>query len=415
MIPAFRATFISGKLAPPNQMRLLLPALAIFLLAAVACGTDRGNGDAAAASLQVDGETVTWSPPWTEGDARTIDVTSSIELNDAAQKLLASMEALGAAPEIPPEQSSTIGTVTFISADSDGATGEFAISMDDLTTLLETQTFEQPGFGEADLDQLSAFIGLAGQLDLGVEFGIDSNGLLTGVTNLSELADEVSEFAASLARLAALSGEELAQDEDFEMLEQALAALPDTETAQLAADSAINLATANLFIMRAGEYELGQPVVVAGKTPTFIGLATDGTFTYELKEISSNAAMVQVTVTPGDIDVLALVERLAREVAEVTGEDSDPVTHELETMTAVERSQFEALAGIIFTPYTVVLTIDSETGWVTSAAASVDLALPEGFDDLVEDGDARSLDGVSIMELGVTLNAVATFEPPAAE
>ncbi len=415
MIPRLRiSTVFSQRAGYLRSSRLILALSSVLLIAAVACGTDRSEDGVGAASFQVEGETLTWSPPWEEGDSRVITVTGSAKFNPELQSMFDTAQALGGGvPDFESEQTSSTGTVSILSKNSNGATGELDVSIEEIINQLELQTLEQPGFGEADFGQFTAMLGLVNQLDLGVEFGIDGSGALTGVTNLDELAETVRRLADSMTRLAALAGEEIIDADDIEKLNTALAELPDTEAAQIAADSMLNAATANLFLMRAGEYTVGQPVVVAGKTPTAFGFATDGTFSYELTDISNGTATVQVVVTPGEIDVLALGERLAIEVASALGEDAGKVTDGIAELEPDERSMLALLSSVIFEPYTVMLTLDADTGWVTAADWSIELALPEGFEDLIPEED-RDFDGINPADFAVTLNASATFDEPAA-
>ncbi len=413
MSQVFRATTQLHRLQLLHSPRIMLALLATLLVTAVACGTDRADGDSdfAAGSFQVEGDTLTWAPPWDEGDTRTINVTTSTELNAGAESFLDTIEEHGGErPELPRDQTVTLGSVSIIDAGSSGATGEINFSIEDLVGQLQEQSFEQPGFGDADFGQLSSMMGLIDQLDLGVEFGIDGNGAITGVTNLDDLAEEINGLADSLLRLAAFAGEDAFPGEDLERLRTLLDELPKTDAAQLVADSGINAATANMFLMRAGEYTIGQPVVVSGQTPTIIGLATDGAFTYELTGIADGAATVEVLVSPGEVDLLALMEQVIAELAPIIGDDTDDALEEFNDMDADEREQFTAITGIVFNPYTVTLTLDAETGWVTAADWSFDLSLPEGFEDLLDDDDLVDLDGISLADIGATVNVSATFE-----
>ncbi len=411
MSKVFRAT---TQIRPSilQSPRLLLAIFSALLITAIACGTDRAEDDngVAASSFQVDGDTLTWAPPWEEGDTRTVSITSSVELSAAAQSFLDRVEESGGeVPEIALDQSSTVGTISIASKDSSGSTGVFDLAVEELVAQMQEQTFEQPGFGEADLSQLTSFIGLADQLDLAVEFGIDGNGSVTGVTNLAELAETVNEFIDPLLRFAALAQDDSIPMDDIEQLRTLLEELPETEAAQLAADSALNAATANLFLMRAGEYTTGQPVVVSGMTPTIIGFATEGTLSYELTEISNGAATVEVLVSPGGVDLVALIQRVTTELTELLGDEADDAIDEITNMGPDERSQIELVAGMVFEPYTVTLTLDTSTGWVTAADWTIDLSLPEGFEDLIEDDD-HDLDGIDLEELGATVSVSATFE-----
>lgn len=409
MVQLLRATTQRQRTHLLRSPRLILAVLAALLITAVACGTDRpgdGNG-VAASSFQVEGDTLTWAPPWEQGDARTVTVTSSVELNPATMHLF-EMDNTEGRPEseFSTEKTMTVGRVSIISKNSDGAVGEFNIAMEELMSQLQAQRAELSGFGEADFGQFTSLLAIADQLDLGVEFGIDSNGALTGVTNLPELAATINEFADSLLKLAAFADDdEFLPADQLQELKTLLEEFPKTAAAKLAADSALNAATANMFLMRAGNYTVGQPVIVSGKTPTFIGLATDGTFSYELTDISNGTATVQVLVSPGEIDLFELLQQLAVEVATVVGEDGSKTLEEFASATPDERSMFTAISSLIFNPYTVTLTLDAETGWVTSAEWSIELSLPEGFEDLLADDEDGDLAGI-----GATANVRASFE-----
>lgn len=390
----------------------MLALLAALLITAVACGTDRAGDDSGvgASSFQVEGDTLTWAPPWDEGDTRSVSVTSTLELSDGAQGFFDSFDrSSGMAPEFPTEKQATVGIVSIISENSNGATGEFNLSITDLISQLETQTLEQPGFGEADFGQLSLVTGLVDQLDLGVEFGIENNGSLTGVTNLDELVETANELVDSLLLLATFADDEFLADEDVQELRTLLEELPKTDAVKLAADSALNLVTANLFLMRAGDYTVGQPVIVSGKTPTMIGLSTDGTFSYELTDVSGGTATMQVLVTPTDINLFDLMEQLVTELAPIFGEDLDDFSGQIPMATDRERAQFDAISSVAFNPYTVTLTLDTETGWVTAANWSYDLAFPEGFGELIEKPEDAFL-GFAPEDIGVTIGVSATFE-----
>lgn len=416
MTPEFRASFMFHRqlrqIKSLRNPQFFLAILAAVLITAVACGTDRAGGDngVAASSFQVEGDTLTWAPPWEAGDTRTVNITSSFELSAAAQEFLDSVdERHGDAHELPGEQSSTVGTISIISTGSNGSTGELNIAIEELIAQLDSQGLEQPGFGEADLSQLTSLLGLTDLLDLGVEFGIGADGSLTGVTNLEELAATVNEFVDSFLKLRAFAGEGTVPDEGIQELRTLLEELPKTEAAKLAADSGLNLVTANLFLMRSGDYTVGQPVDILGKTPTIIGLTTDGRLSYELTGISDGTATVQVQVVPGDVDLIALMEQLAVELAAVVGEDAGKITEGLAELEADERSQIEALSGVLFNPYTVTLTLDADTGWVTGADWSFEFSFPEGFEELIDEED-RDFEDFELTDLGATVNVSATFE-----
>lgn len=398
-----------------NSGRVLLALFSVLLVAALACGTDRGS---AAPAFQAEGETLSWSPQWDEGDERVITSTSSMEFNDALLAQLEAAQAPGATLSesgLGEEQSATSGTVTIISKDSDGSTARFDVSIEELIRQIQGQSLEQPGFGEADLEGFTAIMGLLGNIDLGVEFEIGNSGAVVGVTNTDELVETVQDIFDSFLRLAALAGDDTISPEDRQKFEDALDALPDTELARVFGEIGLHSATANMFLMRSGEYTVGQPVVVTGTAPTFIGVNTDGAMTYEVTDISDDTVTVDVLVSPAEFDVLAMVERLAAEVETLIGEDADGVSQKLADLDADERAMIEALTPILFEPYTVTLTIDAATGWVTAADWSVELSLPEGFEDLIPEEDRDFEDDLGEFELsdfGVILNTSATFEEP---
>lgn len=410
MSPLFRA---SNQLRRIRSSQLILAILGTLLVTAVACGTDRAgeNNEVAASSFQVEGDTLTWVPPWDEGDARKISVTSSVEFSDEWQRLMELSEGDDDFSFLT-DQSSTVGTISILSKNGNGSTGEFNISIQELIAQLDNQEFEQPGFGEADFGQLTSLMGLADQLDLGVEFGIGADGSLSGVTNLEELAETVSELVDSLLLFAAFAGDdedEMIPEEDVQKIKSLLEDLPKTDAAKLAADSGLNLVTANLFLMRSGDYSVGEQVDVFGNTPSILGISTDGKLSYVLTDISNGTATVQVSVLPGDIDLLGLMQAAVDELAGVVGEDASEIAEKIADLTAQERSQVEAISSIAFTPYTVTLTLDVETGWVTAADWSVELSLPENFEELLDEDD-RDFEDFDLSDLNVTITSNAKFE-----
>ncbi len=417
MYPLFRAPNQLRRTQTLHSPRFMLALLAALLITAVACGTDRdGNGDGvAASSFQIDGDSLTWAPPWDEGDARSVTVTSSVDINAAAQDFFDRIEESGGeAPRIPGNQTSTVGTIEFISTGSTGATGELIVSIEELMSQLENQTLEQPGFGEADFSQFTSLLSLTDQLDLGVEFGIDNNGAISGVTNREELAETIDGFVDSLLSLAAFAGDDFPIHENDEQdIRDVLAELPDLETFQLLTDTGLVVSTANLFLMRSGEYTIGQPVIVSGNAPSTFGLATTGTISYELTSISDGTATVEAIVSPGEVDLLALIERLSAEIATLVDGDVGGLSENIAGLEPDESSMFELLSDMIFDPYTVTLTLDANTGWVMAADWAVELSFPEGFEDLITEED-RDLDGLVLADFGATVNVSATFEEPTA-
>lgn len=392
-------------------VRLLLPLLSIALISAVACGTDGGNSEPAAAEFQIQGDTLTWAPPWHSGDSRTVTAESSTEFSPALQEQFDAMQMLGGTgADLLNQPATVIGTISVLSADSGGAKAEFDIALQELIEqAMDSDLMSEPGLADSDFEQFTAVMGLLDQLDLGVKFGIDSTGALTGVTNMDELATTVREFIDSVLTLATFAGESPLEPEDREKLNNVLAALPDTETARFASDAALNVGTANLFLMRSGVYAVGQPVAIAGNVPTAYGFETEGHATYELTDISNGAATMRIEVSPGEVDVLAMVQQYAVEIASLIGEDASELTDSIADLEPDERSLATALTGILFDPYTVMLTIDTTTGWVTTAEWSIVLALPEGFEDLIPEED-RDFDGFDLSDFVVTLHMRATFD-----
>ena len=390
--------------------RLLIGFLSVLAITAVACGTDRG-AEGAAAPFQVDGDTLIWSPPWEEGDSRTVTVIASTEPNDALKMLTSAPDSDIA--QLDEEQSGTTGTVTIVSTGSDGSTVRFDFSIEELIRQLEDQTLEQPGFGESDLSQFTGIVGLLGNIDLGVEFGVDNLGAVTGVTNTEELIETVRSLFNSLLRFAALAGEDAITAEDRQKFEDALDAAPETELVRVLGELGLNTATANMFLMRSGEYTVGQPVVLNGRTATFFGLETEGSSSYEVTEIGADTVTVEVMVSPTEFDVMAMFERLTLELASLAGEDTEEITEDFADLEPDERAIVDALLPLLFEPYTVTLTLDSETGWVTNADWSVDLALPEGLEDLVPEEDREFDDefaDLQLSDLEMTLRMSAVFE-----
>ncbi|MDA0233239.1 MAG: hypothetical protein O3B04_02585 [Chloroflexi bacterium] len=398
-----------------RSARLLLPLLSIALIAVVACGTDRAGDGAAAAPFQVDGDALTWTPQWQAGDSRTVTIESSAEYSPALQQHFDNLQSLGqqlpggATTGLPDRQTAVAGTVSFISADSTGAKAQFDINFQEMLDLMNSGLMDQQEFGGSDLDQFESAMGFIEQLDLGVEFGLDSAGAHTGVTNMEELATTVQGFIDSFLALAAFSGESPLDPDDRAKMNSLLEALPDTEVARVFSAAALNAATANMFLMRSGEYTLGQPVAIAGNVPAAFGIETEGHATYELADISGGIATMTVEVSPGEVDVFALAEQFIIEIGAILGEDASEMLEGIANIASDERSMATALTGILFEPYTVTLTIDASTGWVTAADWSVVLALPEGFEDLIPE-EERDFDGFNLSDFAVTMNMRATFE-----
>lgn len=394
-----------------RSARFLLPLLSIALISAVACGTDRASSEPAAAEFQVAGDTLTWAPPWQAGDSRTITIENSTEFNPALQEQFDTLQLLGDTGTDFMNQPATVaGTVSILSTGSDGTKAEFDIAFQELLDqMMSSEMIGEPGFGDSDFEQFTAVMGLIDQIDLGVDFGIDSTGAPTGVTNMAELATTVSEFIDSALKLASFAGESPLDIEDQEKLNSVLMALPDTETARFASETVLNAATANLFLMRSGEYTLGQPVAIAGSVPTAFGFETEGHASYELTDLSAGSATMRVEVSPGEADVLSLVKQYAVEIAQLLDEDVSDLTDGIDELEPDERSIATALTSILFNPYTVTLTLDTATGWVTAAEWSIVLALPEGFEDLIPE-EERDFDDFDLTDFSVTLHMQATFE-----
>ena len=62
----------------------------------------------------------------------------------------------------------------------------------------------------------------------------------------------------------------------------------------------------------------------------------------------------------------------------------------------------------MFEPYTVTLTLDAETGWVTAAEWTIDLALPADFSDAVNE-HSEAFDEFAPEDFWLKMSASATF------
>ena len=390
-------------------VRILLPFFSLLLLAAVAgCGSDDAGAASAASEFSIDGDTLTWAPPWEEGDARTVTVTSAIELSPALKAEAESSDSVGGGfASVADEQETTLGTVTIRSVSEPGSKAELVLAVESLLEQLLSEVANAPDSSEDAAGMANLAMGFLSQLDLGVDFDVDGSGAITGVTNLEELATEVKSLIDIATRFISLSEGEGIDAETIEKIDTAFAELPKTNAAQTVARSMVEGATGNLFLMRSGEYKVGQPVAVAGSTSVF-GLNTDGNTTYEVTSITSDAVTVLVKVTPGDVDILAMVEQFANEIAQIIGEDSTDFTAEIAELGTTERDAISAVTDILFAPYTVTLTLDPETGWVTSADWNVTLTATESLLS-GHRGDDSSLDGVDPADLWVTMHMHADF------
>jgi hypothetical protein len=175
--------------------------------------------------------------------------------------------------------------------------------------------------------------------------------------------------------------EELTGEETRAMIEAALTELPQTEFAKQAALAAANGGTGNLFLMRKGEYTVGQPVTVAGQVPSLAGLMAPGEAVYELTAVSDTQATLEVEVRPQPVDLAAMFTQFMAEAGAIFGEDAAEKSTMFDEMTAEERQQFDAVAAMLFQPYTVTLTLDTVTGWVTGAEWEATFTMPEGAGD----------------------------------
>lgn len=397
-----------------QSSRIFIGLLSMLLIAAVACGTDRGGDGVAAGSFQVEDESVTWSPPWEEGDARSVHIESSIEFSEAINAFIDDIEPLyGVNSDAQGQRSTTTGTVSIVSVGSTGSTGQFDVDLAEVLRQLNGESTDQFGADEADI-QFDAMASLFRNLDLGVEFDIGTDGGVFGVSNLEELAETVRELFDSLRRFAALAGDDDVSSDDMEMIERALDELPDTQIAQTAADTGINLALANMFLMRAGEFELGETVVATGLTQTMFGMNTQGVMRYTLTDISDDTLTVEVEVEPGEVDLTEVLDSALEELAPIFGDEIYDDIGDPSEGSERELAQGDALFGVLLQPYTVTLTLDAETGWVTAADWSVELRLPEGFEDLAanEHGEVENLNGFELEDFAITVNTRATFEEP---
>lgn len=405
-----------GRPGISRKFFLLLPAL--LLMGAIACGTDRADENPAQFSdFEFDGETLTWAPPWDAGDTRIISLTTSLEPSPALREKL-EMEMRPhesysgvALPDVTGPQTNSPGMVRIHSAGSDGTTAEFVVALEELLAQLEPEMSAEPGYDGPGFGDFSPMLGLLGQLDLNADFGIDNTGATTGVTNMDEIATNIGEFVDSMLALASFGGEEPLTPEDRAKLSKFLAEFPETEAAQFMSDTALNVASGNMFLMRTGQYTLGEPVVVTGHVPTAFGFVTPGHASYELKDISDESLTVQVEVTPADVDVLALAEKYADELAGILGEDSDELTDSLAELGMDERAIIDAITSMIFESYTVDLTIDPDTGWVTAAEWDVTLQVSEELEALIPDEEMPEFEtDVNLSEFGATMHIRATFE-----
>jgi hypothetical protein len=392
--------------------RYLLPLAALLLVAAVVgCGSDNDGAQAAAAEFSVDGDMLTWSPPWQTVDARTVTVTSSIELSPVLQAKASQDDSdAGGLASLVDQQATTVGTVTIKSVGDNGSKAELAIAFQDLLNKLQQQMAGTTDSFNANAGMAEAALGFINQLDLGVDFGVDGSGAITSVTNLEELAAEVKTLVNLAVKFAALSEGDGIDPATIEKIDTAFAELPKTNAAQTVAKSMVQGATGNLFLMRSGEYKVGQPVAVAGSTSMF-GLQTDGNTTYEVTGITNDVVTVVVKVTPCEVDMLAMAEQFANEIAPIIGEDPSKLTDKIAELDSSELGMISALSEILFAPYTVTLTLDSQTGWVKAADWDVTFTATEAL--LAGPGDDDShFDGVNPSDLWVTMHLHSDFAEP---
>jgi hypothetical protein len=383
--PGFRRTIRAHSRFRPAALAALLAAVA--LMAVTACGIDlSGNDDAAAAPVQVNGDTLTWNTPWQAGDARQVSTTSEIQFSQALREQFYGALRLGedspqGLPEDfePPRQEFS-GIVTFTSADSDGAVAEFDASLEELIAQLQSM-----GVDSEEMEMMNAAVDLASQLDLAVRFNVGSNGAVTEVTNLDQLAGEIEDMIDSLSVLARLQG---GSDEEYsELIDLAkilLTELPQMELVQQLAVSGVQVASGNMFLMRPGEYTVGQPVAVAGQFPTAFGLVGPGSATYELTEISDGSANVRVSISPTEYDIVTDIQEALALIVPLYGEDTDGVLEQFQDFREQEQQRLNDATDLLFQPYTVDLTIDTETGWVTAVSWSFEVSIADFYGDYTE-------------------------------
>jgi hypothetical protein len=394
--------------------RYLLPLLAILLIAVVAGSGRDDDTSAAAAEYSVDGDTLTWSPPWQQGDARTVTVTTSMELSPALQAEANSSDSVGGGlTSISDGQTTTVGTVTVTSASDTGSTAELVIAMQSLFDQLQQEMSGSPDAEDTNAGMAGAALSFVSQLDLGIDFDVDNSGAITGVTNLEELAAEVKSLVDIFVKFSSLSEGDAITPETVTKIETAFAELPKTVAAQTVAKAVVEGATGNLFLMRSGEYSVGQPVAVAGST-SILGLQTNGNTTYEVTGITGEAITVQVKVTPGDVDILAMAEQFANEIAPILGEDPATLTDKIAELDATQRDSASAFSSILFGPYTVTLTLDPQTGWVTAADWDVTFTATEAL-LAGSGGHEEDMIGVNPSDMWVTMHFHSEFAEPIAK
>jgi hypothetical protein len=403
----------AARLTSPSRLATALAIIIapLLLIAFAACGSD---DPAEARSVQVNGDKLTWSPPWQAGDARSVTLETDTQLSPALQEQLDALAAdvpdLQTQLEDAQSQSLT-GTVTFVSVSDNGTVAEYAVPLD---AIMDQIT--DAGLDSENAQMISAMAGLFGQLDLAVEIGIDSSGAVTGVTNLDELTATLSDFMGSLMDLAALSGEDAMDAEERAQMELFLEQLPNSILVQDLAKSAVQMATGQMFLMREGEYTVGQPVIVNQSAPSTFGLLSQSKVTYLLTSVDGGTATMDVTVAPEGLDLVQLLISAIKDFAGMAGEDPDDAVDGLDSIPVEAQPVIDDLTAMFFQPYTVTLTIDTETGWVTSASWGAELSVPQSiidqFESVSEFGGTPEL---SLSDISATMLITSTFSPVVAE
>ena len=351
------------------RARFLLSATAATIILSAACGGSSptplpptATAPAATSTpeslplLSVDEGIFTWSPQWQPGDARAISVQALVGevkvdtegLSEEAQagldQFTLGLENFGKTMAMLRVGDSHF-TVTEVTPD--GAVGDLRIS-----TLVPPGDFQ----GIAGYMDAPEFLAELQPREVTARIRVDRYGEVTGIVNIDEVAGQLVQLASDLE--ASRLGEAPPQ-EDMDTFIRLL----QTESGKDSVQALVEAKAGHLFLLRPGEYRVGETVETTLDMPTSVGQVIPANAKYVLTGVTDGIAHIDVTLTPSPEGLYRAYEQMAAETSEVTGEPSDPFP----AIDSEEGQQGVALFSRLLSPYTVKLQVDTATGWITSA------------------------------------------------
>jgi hypothetical protein len=368
----------------PSFARLLRMPLVLLAAAAAlalaACGTDDSSPDAAQSpagsgasrAAAVDGDVLTYSPPFQPGDAVEISLSTSMTAEGGDDSMFGGFSGLAPFPAEP------VNLTTGLKIIEAGPSGYVVEQTTPLTQFKDALAPQAAALDEGQAEAFAAVIDQLAAEEFVVRARVSPAGSVTEILNVDDLNGWLVGLVETIAAQAGAFSEDSEEldPSEIEEMKAGLAALLDSEGGMRIFAASAETAMAGLFMVPKGQYALGQPATVSTDVKALTMIPVPGKVTTTLTALNSQTAEFTITSTPDQGKMaeamLGWLKALMTSMPGVTDADIEEMESSLDDPEfAMAASIFEAMA----VPVTTTVSIDLATGWVTSTKSSLELSL----------------------------------------